>query len=116
MSIIETYKSDFKIVTYDENIVRGEKLHEDLKNRGYNHRTFSGCDLFYESLKTELPHVLLLYYQPLNLKFHEMIQKVRNMSCEVDIVVLAGHEFWPGIQNLLKSGLISDSLVLASAR
>ena len=109
MSIVETYKSDFKISIYDEDVIRGGKVHEALKNRGYNQRTFSSCDLFYESLKTELPHALLLYYQPLNLKFHEMIQKVRDMSHEVDIVVLAGHEFWPGIQNLLKSGLINDS-------
>ena len=109
MSIIETYKSDFKIVTYDENAIRSEKFHEALKNRGYNHRAFSSCDLFYELLKVELPHVLLLYYQPLDLEFHKMIQRVRKMSHEVDIVVLAGHEFWPGIQNLLESGLINDS-------
>ncbi len=109
MSIVETYKSDFKINTYDEDVLRSEKIHEALKDSGYNHKTFFSYDLLYESLKMELPHVLLLHYQPLNLKFHQMIQKVREMSHEVNVVVLAGHEFWPGIQNLLKSGFISDS-------
>ena len=77
MSIVDIYKSDFKISTYDGDPVRGGKIHEILKNGSYNHKIFSSPDHFYESLKVELPHILLLHYQPLNIKFHEMLQKLR---------------------------------------
>ena len=108
MPILDLYKSDFHIITYDQDSVRGEKIHGMLKKQGYNHKSFSNREALNGSLKESLPHIIILHYQPLNLEFHELLQELRKMSDEVEIVVLSGSGFWPGINKLLKTGLIDD--------
>lgn len=108
MSIVDTYKSEFKIFSYDEDTLRGQELEEQLKKQGYQFTVFNSRGLFYETLDKELPHVFILFYQPLNLKFREMLTKIREASPEIEVIILGANQFWPGIQNLLKANLATD--------
>lgn len=108
MSIVNTYKSEFRICSYDEDLVRGQKLEEKLKGSDYNFTNFSSRGLLLESIEIDLPHIFILYYQPLNLKFRELLTKIREASDEVEIILLGANEFWPGIENLIKTGLVND--------
>lgn len=108
MSIAKTYQSEFKIVCYDEDIQRGQKLEKSLRQQGYNFSTFSSRGMFLQSLEVELPHMFILYYQPLNLKFRQMLSAIREKSSEVEVILLGGNQFWPGIENLLNTHLIDD--------
>ncbi len=110
MSIVEAYKEEFKIYCYDEEISRGDKVSDLLKKSGFDITVFNSRGLFLESLKQDLPHVFVLYYQPLSLRFREMLTKVREASSEVEIILLGGREFWPGVHALLKAGLVDDFL------
>lgn len=106
MSIVETYKKDFKIVCYDQDPLRGERLTDLFCDYDFNF--FSSRGFFLESLDVDLPHVVLLFYQPLNLKFHELLTKINQVSSEVEVIVLGSNEFWPGIHSLMKNNLIRD--------
>ena len=108
MSIVDTYKSEFKIFVYDEDLTRSDRNREFLQKKGFNLTSFNSRGLFLESLKGELPHVFILFYQPLNMKFRELLGKVREASDEVEIILLGSKEFWPGVSHLIKSGLASD--------
>ena len=115
MSIVETYKKEFRIYGLDEDLNRGEKLQGLFgalgkgSRQGFNFQLFNSPLLFLEALKNAPPHVVLLHYQPLNLSFRENLRKIKEVSHEVEVVVLGGHEFWPGIHSLIQSGLVNDS-------
>jgi GGDEF domain-containing protein/FixJ family two-component response regulator len=108
MSIVNTYKSEFKIWGYDEDLKRGQKLYDRLKSSGYQFLNFSSRGLFLDAIEGDLPHIIILYYQPLNLKFREILTKLRKMSHEVEVIILGSNDFWPGVDSLLKAGLVND--------
>ena len=79
-----------------------------MKKQGYNFMTFNSRGLFMESFEVNLPHVVILYYQPLSMKFREMLGKIKSTSQEVEVVLLGGNDFWPGINSLIQRGLADD--------
>ncbi len=108
MSIVDTYKDQFRIFSFDEDITRSDRLGAVLKKQGFDVTVFNSRGLFLETLPKDLPHIILLYYQPLNLKFRDTLNKIREVSSEVEVVVLGGSDFWPGIHSLIKAGLADD--------
>ena len=108
MSIVDTYKNEFKIVIFDEDLKRSENTKEALAKNNFNLDIFNSRGLLTESLKGDLPHVFVLYYQPLNMKFRELVTEIRRVSDEVQIVLLGAKDFWPGIQKLVESGVAND--------
>lgn len=108
MSIVETYRKDFSIFCYDEDLLRSSNIQEFLQKQNFNFTSFNSRGLFLETIKTQLPHVLLLYYQPMSVRFREILDEVRKQSAEVEVIVLGSNEFWPGINHLIKSGLVDD--------
>ena len=108
MSIIETYKDQFLVYCYDEDISRSDRLGTYLKAQGFAYTTFNSRGLFLETLEMALPHVVIVYYQPLSLKFRELLSKINQASTEIEVILLGSNEFWPGIHSLLASGLASD--------
>ena len=109
MSIVDLYKKEFKVHFLDEEIKRSEAVVEHLKKKDFSVELFSSRGLFLESLKTDLPHIFILFYQPLSMKFRELLKEVRAASDEVQVVLLASKDFWPGVQNLMDTGLSMTS-------
>ena len=109
MSIIETYKEDFHVVYYDEDPIRAEKLKDYFNSRGYNFDVYTSRGLLFEALEAKVPHILMLHYQPLNMRFQEITKKARDLSAELELILLSSNEFWPGVQKLLQSKIINDS-------
>ncbi len=108
MSIVDLYKKEFQVCFFDEDINRSEEIVEHLKKKDFEVEFYSSRGLFLESLQKDLPHVFVLYYQPLNVKFRELLKKVREASDEVQVVLLASKDFWPGVQKLIDTGLVND--------
>ena len=108
MSIVDTYKDQFKIFNYDEDITRSDRLGDVLKKQGFDITVFNSRGLFLETLENDLPHIIMLYYQPMSLKFRELLSKIRQASSEVEVVILGGSDFWPGIKSLIQMGLVND--------
>lgn len=108
MSIIETYKDQFSIFSYDEDIPRSDRMADYLKKQGFQFQGFNSRGLFLETLKRNTPHIVILFYQPLNLKFRELLTKIRDCSAEIEVVLLGTNEFWPGVHSLIQSGLAND--------
>jgi len=109
MSIVETYKEDFRVVYYDEDPIRAEKLKDYFNSRGYNFDTYTSRGLLFEALEGQVPHIFLLHYQPLNMRFQEIVKKARNLSSELELILLSSNEFWPGVQKLLQSKIVNDT-------
>ncbi len=108
MSIVETYKNEFKIFLYDEDVTRADRMAEFLNKKNFNFTAFNSRGLFTETLNTDLPHVVILFYQPLSMKFRELLNTIRKASSEIEVVLLSSNEFWPGIHALTKTGLVND--------
>lgn len=108
MSIAETYKTEFKIYSYDEDTLRGQEFEDSMTKEGYNFTVYNSRGLLFESIEQELPHIFVLFYQPLNIKFHEMLTKIRQASDEVEVIVLGANQFWPGVSSLMDTGLVDD--------
>ncbi len=108
MSVVETYKNEFKIFLFDEDISRSDKIADFLKQKDFQITAFNSRGLFSEILKKDLPHVVIMFYQPLNMKFRELLKKVRDSSSEIEIVLLGSNEFWPGVSSLIQAGLVND--------
>lgn len=108
MLMVDTYKKEFLIYCYDEDLNRSEKVSGTLKKNDFNALVFNSRGLFLEAIEQSLPHIIFLYYQPLNLKFHDLLKRIRKVSAEVEIVILGSNDFWPGIQSLIKNGLADD--------
>ena len=108
MPISKSYQDQFRIFIFDEDLIRSEHYTEPFRNQGYSVATFSNREHLLETLNTQIPHIFLLFYQPLNLGFREIISKVRGQSDEVEIILLGSNEFWPGIKNLLQKDMIND--------
>ncbi len=108
MSVIETYKSEFKIVLFDEDMTRSDRISTFMKSRDFQVNAFNSRGLFTEMLDSDLPHVVVLFYQPLNLKFRELLKKIRSVSDEIEVILLGSSEFWPGVHALIRSGLVND--------
>jgi hypothetical protein len=109
MSIVETYKKEFNVFYYDEDPVRAQRLKDYFCNRDYSFEIFTSKGLLFEAIETQLPHVFLLHYQPLNMRFQEIIKKARTLSDEMELVVLSSKEFWPGVQKLIQAQVVDDS-------
>ncbi len=108
MSVVDTYKNEFKIFLFDEDISRSDKIADFLKQKEFQITAFNSRGLFSEILKKDLPHVVIMFYQPLNMKFRELLKKVRESSSEIEVVLLGSNEFWPGVSSLIQAGLVND--------
>lgn len=108
MPIVDIYKSEFKVFIFDEDLSRSDHNREFLVKSGFSVTSFNSRGLFMEALKGDLPHVFILYYQPLSMRFRELLDKVRETSSEVEIVLLGSKEFWPGVSHLIKNGCADD--------
>lgn len=108
MLMVDTYKKEFIIYCYDEDLNRSEQVNDGLQKSGFNVLVFNSRGLFLEAVEQKLPHIIFLYYQPLNLKFHDLLKKIRAISSEVEVVILGSNEFWPGIQSVIKNGMADD--------
>ncbi len=109
MSIVEIYKENFRVVYYDEDPIRAEKLKDYFNSRNYNFDVYTSRGLLFEALEAQLPHIFLLHYQPLNMRFQEIVKKARDLSAELELILLSSNEFWPGVQKLLQSNIVDDS-------
>ena len=108
MSIVNTYKEQFRIFSYDEDVSRSQLVTELFRSQGYNFSTFNNREVLLETIETQIPHIFVLYYQPLNMKFREVLSKIRSQSSEVEVILLGSNDFWPGIRSLMNSGLVND--------
>jgi diguanylate cyclase (GGDEF)-like protein len=108
MSIIETYKKDFKIFGWDSDPQRMDRIQMALEKEGFSFNAFTSRTLFLETLEQEAPHIVFLFYQPLSLHFKETLKQVRQLSDEIEVILLGSVEFWPGSCSLIKAGLVND--------
>lgn len=108
MSISKAYRDQFLITIYDEDVIRSEKVQKTLSDQGFQVHTYHSRGLLMESWQRQLPHLFITYYQPLSLKFRELLDKLREHSAEVHVVVMGGAEFWPGVSKLLQDGRAND--------
>ena len=103
MSIVDTYKSEFQICLFDEDFGRSETHKQFLEKQGFQIQALGSHGLLMESLSGDLAHVYILYYQPLSMKFRQTIDRIRETSDDVEIVLLGARDFWPGIENLINN-------------
>ncbi|MCB0377042.1 MAG: diguanylate cyclase [Bdellovibrionales bacterium] len=108
MSIVDTYKNQFRIFSYDEDVSRSSMINEMFRSQGYDFATFNDREVFLETIENQLPHIFILYYQPLNMKFREVLSRIRKLSPEVEVILLGSNDFWPGIRSLIDAGLVTD--------
>lgn len=108
MEVINTYKDQFRIFSYDEDITRSQLVTELFRSQGYNFASFNNREVFLDTIETQIPHIFILYYQPLSMQFREVLSKIRKQSAEVEVILLGSNDFWPGIRSLIQTGLAND--------
>ena len=108
MENFEVYRDQFRIFALDEDFQRGHGVAQMLRKKSYNFATFNNKESLVEIIEKQMPHIFILYYQPLDMNFHNLISQIRQRSHEVEIILIAANDFWPGVRTLIKKGLVND--------
>ena len=93
MSIVKSYRDQFRIYIFDRDYGRCESFGEILRQAQYQFACFSDPERLEAGLRSQIPHMLVLFYQPLNVEFRTLLKTVRELSEEIEIVVLGSGDF-----------------------
>lgn len=105
MSLITKIRDQFRIYLCVENGDGDHALFRAFQETDYSVKTLSSYQDLVFQLKSERPHVLLLFYKPLNVSFQTLLEKVKGLSPETQVVLLGTPEYWPGIKARIQQGV-----------
>jgi len=105
MSLINELRGQFRIYICGDEQKDSQSIANLFVGKNYNTKNIVGLKNLDFEIKSQRPHVLILYYKPLSMNFQTMVKKIRDCSPETQIIIVGGEEYWPGIKNLLERSM-----------
>ena len=106
MSLVREVRDQFRIYLCGEETVSLNQLAEAFFQTEYQVKKIPSHHHLDFELKSQRPHVLLIFYKPLSVSFRTLLQKVKDHSPETHVILLGGSEYWPGIKNVIDQSLV----------
>lgn len=120
MNIAE-HRSQFEIAIFSSEVELGAELKVQLAHSGYGVSLITNEELYFELLKSNTPHVVILDLKSLNKALSQLLEQAKSISSEIKYIFLSSYDTFDllteyknyGFENVIDpSGVMSTQRIL----